>query len=117
MGIARRNFLKIMYGFFAVDETAKVQVRTLITLASWAARYKAVIPYAKPLTVGLYAEVRGMNNLSAYKELSALGRQSILLWRVLLCMLHFDLDKFSRDMKSFVVGIYCCCSWHYLSRA
>lgn len=94
VSIARRNFLKIMYGYFAVDECAKVQVRTLVTLASWAARYKAVIRYAKPLTAGLYAEVRGMNNLNAYKELSTIGRQSILLWRVLLCMLHFDPDNF-----------------------
>ena len=102
VSIARRNFLKIVYGFFSLDESKQVQVRTLETLASWAARYKAVLRHARPLTSALYAEISGMHNRDAYKPLSALGCQAVMVWRVLLCMLHFEPTAFSRSMPSFV---------------
>ena len=108
VSIARRNFLKIVYGFFAVDEHKEVQVCTIETLASWSARYKAVLRHAKPLTSALYAEINGMNNREAYKKLSSLGCQAILLWRVLLCMLHFEPNEFARSIQSFKIEFPSC---------
>ena len=72
VSIARRNFLKIAYGFFSVDENKPVQVCVIETLASWAARYQAVLRHATPLTSALYAEIHGMNNRKACKDLAVL---------------------------------------------
>jgi hypothetical protein len=109
VSIARRNFLKILYGFFSVDENKQVQVCTIETLASWAARYKAVLRQAKPLTAALYAEIHNMTNRHAYKPLSQLGRQAINIWRMLLCLLHFEPTAFARNICSFKVSVatYC----------
>ena len=73
--IARRNFLKIVYGFFSIEEGRKpLQVCTIETLASWAAQYKAVLWHARPLSSLLYAEIQGMHNRNVVKTWASLGR-------------------------------------------
>ena len=41
--IARKNFLKTLYGFFEVDLSRPVQVRTLKCLTSWSSRYSTML--------------------------------------------------------------------------
>lgn len=101
VSIAPRNFQKIVYGFFSVNEDKKVQVQDIVRLASWSARYTTVLRQARPLTMALYAEIHGIHNIRAYKSVGLRGQQAIWLWRCLLVLMDIDEKQFCRSMSSF----------------
>jgi len=100
--LARKNFAATFYGFFTVDCTKYVQVKTLMRLSSWAARYCTILRVMRPFTSSLYAEHTGMHNTLAYKPISIEGTVAILMWRVVLCLLHLDEDTYARSFDSFI---------------
>ena len=99
--IAQRNFLKTLYGFFAVNETEKVSVKELERLASWSSRYQTVLRHTRSLTTLLYAQVCGISNRNLTKRISPEGQQAIRLWRMLLILSGLDETKFTRSLHSF----------------
>ena len=101
VSIARRNFLKVVCGFFNPDITLTATVAELERLASWSARYTTILRHATPLTTVLYAEVKGFRNRSVSKNVSSFGRSAILIWRYLLCMLDFNYTTYRRSIISF----------------
>ena len=46
-----------------------------------------------------------MRSHSAFKPLGESAKQTIVLWRILLCMLHFDELRFARSFESFLPRI------------
>ena len=100
--IARKNFLKTLYGFFEVDLSRPVQVRTLKRLASWSSRYSMVLRHMRPFSTWLYNETKGMRNMEASKRVGSGTIRAVLMWRVMLCLLHLREDTFARPLSSFL---------------
>ena len=100
--IARKNFLKTLYGFFEVDLSRPVQVRTLKRLASWSSRYSMVLRHMRPFSTWLYNETKGMRNMEASKRVGSGTVRAVLMWRVMLCLLHLREDTFARPLSSFL---------------
>jgi hypothetical protein len=101
--IAKRNFLKTLYGFFAVNENKKVSVREIERLASWSSRYQTVLRHTRSLTTVLYAQICGISNRTCMKSISLEGQQVIRLWRMLLVLSNLDETRFTRSLHSFRV--------------
>jgi len=99
--IARHNFLKILHGFFVIDETALVTVRTLSTLAAWSSRYTTILISLTPLTSILYREFHGHTDLNHIIPVSPLGRSAIWVWRAALICLDLNESTFAAPFKSF----------------
>ena len=100
--IARKNFLKTLYGFFEVDLSRPVQVRTLKRLASWSSRYSMVLRHMRPFSTWLYNETKGMRNMEASKRVGSGTVRAVLMWRMMLCLLHLREDTFARPLSSFL---------------
>ena len=101
VSIARRNFLKTLYGFFSVDETKAIPMREIERLASWSSRYQSVIRLARPLTTVLYSQIAGLSNRNMCKLLTDEGKEVINIWRMLLCLSNFNEEFFCRSFSSF----------------
>lgn len=101
VSFARRNYLKVLHGFFSFDVNRHVQVRHLIKLASWASRYTTVLRTLTPFTSSLYSQVSGMKNLDAFIPLSTPTIIAIWIWRATLLQLGASQADFSRPLDSF----------------
>lgn len=101
VSIAKRNFLKVVCGFFNPNITSLATIHDLERLASWSARYTTILRHAIPLTTVLYKEFKGFHNRNVSKKVSDEGRNAIFIWRYLLCMLKFDHSTYSRSLQSF----------------
>lgn len=101
VSIARRNFLKVICGFFELSILNKVTVHELERLASWSSRYTTILRHAAPLTSILYNEFKGYRNHNVSIKPSPLCRSAIMIWRCLLCLLEFDPLSYSRSLSSF----------------
>jgi hypothetical protein len=99
--LKRRNFLKVLHGFFAIDLTAKWTGRVVERLASWASRYAAVLRHLKPFSDDLYSELRGWRNRDASRTIGPRGRRAVLMWRVVLCAAGLQEGKIARPLDSF----------------
>ena len=99
--LKRRNFLKVLHGFFAIDLNAKWTGRVVERLASWASRYAAVLRHLKPFSDDLYSELRGWRNRDASRTIGPRGRRAILMWRVVLCAACLQEEKIARPLDSF----------------
>ena len=62
VSMSTRNFLKTLHGFYTVDVSDKVSVKTIEKLASWAYRYATICRCLKPFTGDLHAEKKGIRN-------------------------------------------------------
>lgn len=102
VSIARRNFLKVVCGFFNPSTMDMASIHDLERLASWSARYTTVLRHASPLTAVLYSEVKGFHNRNVTKKVSGRGRSAMWIWRYLLCMLEFESTTYSRSLDSFI---------------
>jgi hypothetical protein len=100
--ISRRNWMKTAAGFFAVDTSKPVPVKTMERLSSWAARYAKICRPLKPLVSSLYGSHSWMSNRQATVVLSEEVVTVIWMWRALLCALEFDEKRFARPFKSFM---------------
>jgi hypothetical protein len=101
VSIARRNFLKVVCGFFDLNILHKLTIHELERLASWSARYTTILRHAAPLTSVLYNGICGYNNRNISIVPNKLCRSAILIWRCLLCLLEFDPKAYSRPLSSF----------------
>ena len=96
------NFLKILHGFFVIDETALVTVRTLSTLAAWSSRYTTFLISLTPLTSILYREFKGHTDLNYAIRVTPLGRSAIWIWRAALIYLDLNELTFAAPFQFFL---------------
>jgi len=101
VSFGRRNFLKVLHGFYAFDETKHVQGRYILKLASWASRYTTVLRSLSPFTTILYSQISGLKNIDAYIRLEEQTIIVIWLWRATLLQLAAQPVLFSRPLDSF----------------
>jgi len=101
--LSRRNFNKVLYGFFAVDLSKPIRVDMLERLCSWSARYTIILRCLKPFTSILYRESGGgrHRNRNASIHLSELGKMCILAWRATLVLLRLRETTYARPIESF----------------
>jgi hypothetical protein len=100
--ISRRNWLKTAAGFFAVDTSRPVPVKTMEKLSSWAARYSMICRQLKPFVTTLYGSHSWMENRKATVVLTEEVITVIWMWRALLCVLELNEQRFARPFKSFM---------------
>ena len=101
VSFGRRNFLKVLHGFFSFNETKHVQGRHVLKLASWASRYTTVLRSLSPFTNILYSQVSGLRNIDAFILLDEPTIITIWLWRAILLQLAAHPIVFSRPLDSF----------------
>lgn len=101
VSFGRRNFLKVLHGFFSFNETKHVQGRHVLKLASWASRYTTVLRSLSPFTKILYSQVGGLRNIDAYILLDEPTIITVWLWRAILLQLAVNPILFSRPLDSF----------------
>ena len=99
--LARRNFMKVLYGFFTTDPGQKQQVRKLETLASWSSRYSMILRQMRPYSTALHQATAGMKSQVCYMTLSEPVWQAIFMWRVMLCLLNFDEAQYARAFDAY----------------
>jgi len=99
--ISQKNFLRTLYGFFNCDVDAPLPVVEIERMASWAARYSTVLRQMRPFTCLLNAEINGLRQRHTSKRLSPQGRQIVLLWRCVLCLLRLNETRYARQLCSF----------------
>lgn len=101
LSIARKNWLRALYGFFLLDETpGTVSVRTMERLASWASRYGLVCRNMRPWCKRLYAAYAGRNQnavITLTEELWRICR----LFQTLLVLSVLDEERYARPFSSF----------------
>lgn len=100
--VAKRNMLKTFYGFFSIDTSASVNLRTLQTLASWGSRYSLVCRFMRPHTHVLYRSLRPYQDRNhVHLPLSKEVVICINMWRACLALMDFQEQGFSRTLDSF----------------
>jgi hypothetical protein len=105
--VARKNFLKTLYGFFSTDLQASHPLRHLERLASWGSRYATICRALKPFNRAIYSlYCRGKkprNQLSRHVklDLTSDARRAIRMWRAMLVALDLDEGRFARSFESF----------------
>lgn len=98
--ISETNILRTLYGFLNIDITARINVKTLQKLASWASRYSTICIYMKPFISVLYAEYAGKGEHTSF-YLSERARRVICCFRVLLGLTAINRVKFARPLKAY----------------
>ena len=53
VSIARKNFLKALYGFFQVDLESTVRLRVMQSFKSWSSRYSFICRFVRPFHTAL----------------------------------------------------------------
>lgn len=101
VSLKRRNFLKVLHGFFAVDLNKPWSGRIVERLASWASRYTTVLRHLRPFTDDLYSELRNWKKRDASRVIGMRGRRAVLMWRVVLCAASLQEEKITRPLDSF----------------
>ena len=99
--IAEHNFLKTLYGFFMVDTSSKVSIKTMETLASWASRYSEMSRLMKPFVNSLHAFSKGFSNRNISLPVPENVKQDINMWRTYLCATYLNEAKLARPLESF----------------
>ena len=99
--LTRRNFLRTLYAFFAVDlATGRVTVRAMERLASLASRYGAICQVMRPFARSLYHAIKGKaRNVTI--TMGPATRRTVRLWRAMLCSAALEEDSFARPLESF----------------
>jgi hypothetical protein len=106
--ISRKNFLKTLYGYFAVDLSQPLPRRTIEKLASWGSRYAFICRFMLPFNRALYSALPSPNqrasgryNPNVVRILPVPAQRAVRLWRATLCSLHLDETRFSRTFDQF----------------
>jgi hypothetical protein len=101
VSIADHNYYKTLYSYMIVVRGAKVTIRQLHTLASWASRYTLVCPFMAPFSGYLFSAFSGYNNLEVQIPLPDTAYLVITLWRVFFFMMKLKPEYFTRPIESF----------------
>ena len=100
VGVARKNLLRAIYGFFVVDTSKPVPVRRIEQLASWAVRYAAINETLLPFTRALYNAFAGLGRHTSV-QLGQAAQRSVLVFRALLVITLLEPERATRPMWTF----------------
>ena len=100
VGVAKKNILKAIYGFFTVDTEVPIPVRHLERLASFACRYSTITEILKPFTSELYRMMWGRNRHASVKWTEE-GKLCVFIFRAILILTYLRPDQAVRTMQSF----------------
>jgi hypothetical protein len=99
--LARKNYLKAVYGYFTIAADGYFCVPEMERLASWASRYGLIFRQATSLTPLLYGATRGLKRRRARHVLRTPARTARDMWRLMLLMGGLQPLAYSRGMESF----------------
>ena len=102
VGVAKKNLLRAIYGFFVVDTSRAVPVRRMEQLASWGVRYAAINETLLPFTRELYASFAGLGRHTSVM-LGPPARRAIQVFRALLVLTLLVPEQATRPMWTFRV--------------
>lgn len=98
--VSKKNLLRSIHGFLAVDLNALISVKLLQRLASWGSRYSYICSYLKLWVKALYREYAGRYSRVSF-IISESACRAIRLFRVFLLLLAVREERFARPLKSF----------------
>jgi hypothetical protein len=102
VGVAKKNLLRAIYGFFVVDTSKSVPVRRLEQLASWGVRYANINETLLPFIRELYLAFAGLGRHTSVL-LKPPAKRAILVFRALLVLTLLAPDHATRPMWTFRV--------------
>ena len=102
LGIARKNILKAIHGFFKVDITKpSVTILELQRLASFADRYSLICRPLLPFVHSFYRNQNHRSNKMSQLKWEQETKLDVALWRAFLVMIHLRPEQFCRPLSSF----------------
>ena len=105
LGIAKKNILKALHGFYKVDiTTPAVTILELQRLASFADRYSLICRPLLPFVHSFYRNQNYRTNKLAQTKWNLETQLDVSLWRAFLAMVHLRPDQFCRPLASFRHG-------------
>jgi hypothetical protein len=100
--ITKRNFLKLLHGFCAVDTSKSVNVRFMRKLSGISTRYSMLFRPFKALNSALYRSHGSLAGRNTFVPLQEDTRIAIEIWRASIVLLGLDRSRFSKTMISFL---------------
>lgn len=105
ISISFRNFNKVLYGMFELDEHLPIKAKYMDKIASWASRYTEVCRFMSPFTQQLYHECVSIKKKDSSHLISPDTIFCIRLWRVVLLVMNLHPDSFKCRIHEFRVTI------------
>jgi hypothetical protein len=100
--ISERNLLKTLHAFFDFDLKEKIELKKVERMASLASRCSQLSRAMRPYTVALYMATSDYHNCQFTKrQLPALAKAEVSIWRAFLVMCRFDREHLFRPIESF----------------
>jgi hypothetical protein len=86
VAVARKNFLKALYGFCTIGAEGRYHVTDMERLASWSTRYGLVFRCMKPLSAHLYSATLGRRSRQRTHQVPPGARTAMDMWLAVLCL-------------------------------
>lgn len=100
--MSRKNHLKTLYAFLAIDATGLVSLKELQGLASRASRAAIVCRHMRPFTAAFYVCISAYKgDVSKRRRLTAAAKVDVYMWRAFLCLLGWNEPLYARAIESF----------------
>lgn len=109
VSIARKNFLKALYGFFSVNIEGTVPLKTMQKLQSWSSRYSFICRFMRPFHTAFNRAIRHCNNQAAQLSFKPECKRAVRFWRAMLTLVALDEEKFTKSIHTFTFvepGLY-----------
>lgn len=102
VSLSDRNMNKSIYSFFCFDVNGGVSLDQLERMASYASRASMLcLPMRSYVTQLHKAKTAYQGNHAAVRELPALAKCDVQIWRAFLCLLKLDPKNYARSLESF----------------
>ena len=102
ISIAKKNYLKVIYGLSSIKLDEKVPTKFLQRFASWLSRYSVICPVLRPLSKAIYGSFsmdKRYEHVSV--DLSRSAKMALRLFRAIFLVAMLDEGKFTRSFYSF----------------
>lgn len=100
VSVARKNYLKVIYGLSSIDLEGRIPVKVLQRFASWLSRYSLICPVLKPLSKAIYNSFKQRYKYEKV-ELGTSALIAIRMFRAMFLLSVIDESKFARTLISF----------------
>ena len=101
VSIARKNFLKALYGFFSVNIEGTVPLKVMQKLQSWSSRYSFICRFMRPFHTAFNRAIRHCNNQAAQLSFKPECKRAVRFWRAMLTLVALDEEKFTKSIHTF----------------
>ncbi len=102
VSLSERNMNKSIYSFFCFDVEGKVSLDQLERMASYASRASMLcLPMRSYVTQLHKAKTAYLGSHAVVRDLPALAKCDVQVWRAFLCLLKLDPVNYARPLESF----------------